>query len=167
MRQLLDLFDRIYLKWGTYALNHRLDPPQRERWDEIVLFLLMSKDPVRMARYKRIEADGPESLGSDAYELWRKLPDYMPARLPELNTVALLKAHAEAHPGTMRALMERRNLGDLYSTIIAEQEEIEKERRARAKRGQQSIIIMGCAGMGAILIMILTVMFIILLQMMK
>jgi Asp/Glu/hydantoin racemase len=57
----------------------------------------------------------------------------------------------------MRELMERRGLLDLYDTIIAQQEEIEQERRARARRGQTSVIIIGCAGMASILIMILIV----------
>ncbi len=163
----MDLFDRIYTRWATYALDHRLDPPSRERWDEIVLFLLISKDPLRIARYRRMEADGQESLGGDAYDLWKKIPDDMPGRLTGIKTVSAVKAYAEGHQDTMRELMERRGMADHYTSIIAEQAEIERERRARGKRGQTSIIIMGCAGMGAILIMILIVLFIIVLQMAK
>jgi hypothetical protein len=161
----MDLFDRLYMKWATIALDKQLDPPSRERWDEIVLFLLMSKDPDRVLRYRRIEADGPESVGSDAYDLWKKIPEYMPARAPGVKTQPQLATYAEAHHGSMRVLMEQRGLLDLYDTIIARQEEIERERRARARRGQTSVIIMGCAGMGAIVIMMLIVFIIIALQM--
>jgi hypothetical protein len=161
----MDLFDRLYMKWAALALDKQLDPPSRTRWDEIVLFLLMSKDPARIARYRRIEADGPETLGSDAYDLWKKIPDYMPARAAGIKTQPQLEAYAAAHHGKMRELMERRGLLDLYNTIIAQQEEIERERRARARRAQTSVIIMGCAGMGAILIMMLLVFIIIALKM--
>jgi hypothetical protein len=152
------------MKWATVALDKRLDPPSRPRWDEIVLFLLMSKDPARIARYRRVEADGPETLGSDAYDLWKKMPDYMPGRARGVKTQPQLTAYAEANEGAMRQLMERRGQLDLYDTIIAKQEEIEQERRARARRGQTSVIVMGCAGMGAILIMVLLVMIVIALK---
>jgi hypothetical protein len=161
----MDLFDRLYIKWATAALDKQKDPPSRERWDQIVLFLLMSKDPVRVVRYRRIEADGPESLGSDANDLWKKMPDYMPGRAPGVTTQPQLNAYAEANQGTMRTLMEQRGLLELYNAIIAQQEEIERERKARARRGQTSVIIMGCAGMGAILIMMLLVFIIIALKM--
>jgi len=161
----MDLFDRLYIKWATFALDKRMDPPSRERWDEIVLFLLMSKDPIRVARYRRIEADGPESLGSDAYDLWKKMPDYMPGRAPGVKTQPQLNAYAAAHQDSMCGLMEQRGLLDLYNAIVTQQEEIELERKARARRGQTSVIIMGCAGMGAILVMMLLVFIIIALKM--
>jgi hypothetical protein len=163
---LIDLFDRLYLKWAAVALDKQLDPPSRGRWDEIVLFLLQSEDPARIARYRRIQADGPETLGSDAYDLWKKMPDYMPGRAEGIKTQPQLEAYAAAHHGTMRELMERRGLLDQYNTVIAQQEEIERERRARAKRAQTSVIIMGCAGIGAILIMMLLVFIIIALKLM-
>jgi hypothetical protein len=161
----MDLFDRLFMKWATIALDKQLDPPSRERWDETVLFLLMSKDPDRVLRYRHIEGDGPESLGSDAYDLWKKIPEYMPARAHSVKTQPQLVAYAEVHHGNMRGLMERRGLLDLYNTIVVQQEEIERERRARARRGQTSVIIMGCAGIGAILIMMLIVFIIIALKM--
>jgi hypothetical protein len=130
-----------------------------------VLLLLLSKDPDRVQRYHRIEATGPESLGSDAYDLWLKMPEYMLNRTVKRNTQSALKAYETAHQGTMGELMERRGLGDLYNTILAQQEEIERWRRAKARKGQTNVIIIGCAGMGAILIMILTVLLIIGLQM--
>jgi hypothetical protein len=161
----MDLFDRLYMKWANTALDKRMDPPSRERWDQIVLFLLMSKDPARIARYRRILAEGPESLGSDAYDLWKKIPEYMSSRAPGVKTQPQLNAYAEANQGAMRTLMEGRGLLKLYNTIVAQQEEIERERKARARRGQTSVIIMGCAGMGAILIMMLLVFIIIALKM--
>ena len=154
----MDLFDRIYLKWATRALTKYAGPPSRERWDEIVLLLLMSKDPERVVRYRRMEADGPESLGSDAYDLWEKMPDYMPNRVaPGVKTEADLQAYAGLLQGSMRELMDRRGLGDLYNRIVAEQEEIERARQAKAKQSQRSIMIMGCAGMVTILIMMIVV----------
>ena len=153
----MDVFDRLYIKWASFALDKRMDPPSRERWDEIVLFLLMSKDPLRMARYRRLESDAPGSLGNDAYDLWKEMPDYMLGSATGIKTQPALKAYAEAHQGTMRQLMERRGLLDLYNTIIVQQEEIEQERRVRARRGQTSVIIIGCAGMASILLMILIV----------
>lgn len=161
----MDVFDRLYIKWASFALDKRMDPPSRERWDQIVLFLLMSKDPARVARYRRIEAEGPESLGSDAYDLWKKIPEYMSSRAPGVKTQPQLNAYAEAHQGNMRTLMEQRGLLDLYNTTVTQQEEIERDRKARARRGQTSVIIMGCAGMGAILIMMLLVFIIIALKM--
>src|SRR3954469_9159593 len=101
----MDLFDRLYMKWATIALDKHRDPPSRERWNEIVLFLLMSKDHARVARYRRIEADGPESLGSDAYDLWKKMPEYMSSRAEGIKTQPQLNGYAEVHQGTMRELM--------------------------------------------------------------
>ena len=160
-----DTFDRLYSKWANYALDRRKDPPSRERWDLTVLFLLMSEDPDRVTRYHRIEANGPDTLGSDAFELWSKTPDYTPNRVAPVRTQADLRAYEIAHRGSMRELMEARGLAERYRTIAAEQEEYERIRREKARRGQTSVIIIGCAGMGAILIMILTVLFIIALQM--
>jgi len=145
------------MKWASTALDRQRDPPKRERWDEIVLFLLMSKDPLRMARYRRLESDSPGSLGNDAYDLWKEMPNYMLGSATGIKTQSALKAYAEARQGTMRQLMEGRGLLDMYNTIIAQQEEVEQERRARARRGQTSVIVIGCAGMASILIMILIV----------
>jgi len=160
----MDLFDRIYIKWATVALNKHMEAPSRERWDQIVLLLLDSKDPDRVRRYHRLEANGPEGLGSDAYELWEQVPSYMSSRAQGVKTEPQLNAYAEAHQAAMRTLMERRGLLDRYNTIIAEQEQIEQERLARARRSQTTIVIMGCAGMGLILIMMLTVFIIIALK---
>jgi hypothetical protein len=159
-----DPFDRLYSKWAGLALERRDDVPSRERWDSAVLFLLLSEDPDRVARYRRVEANGPESLGSDAFELWSKLPNYMPNRNAPVRTQNDLRTYEILHRGAMQELMEARGLGERYSAIVAEQEEYELQRKAKARRGQTSVMIMGCAGMGAILIMMLTVLLIIGLQ---
>src|SRR5688572_742052 len=75
-----DPFDRLYKRWAEYAVEKHLDPPSREMWDKIVLLLISSKDPERSRLYRRIDAEGPDSLGSDAYDLWLKVPGYTAGR---------------------------------------------------------------------------------------
>lgn len=160
-----DPFDRLYLQWAAHAMEKRLDPPSRERWDVIVLRLILSKDPNRVARYKRLEAGGEESLGADALELWQKTPSYTPNLSVKVKDRAALHAYAQSQTGSMRRLMEGQGEGERYAQIVSEYEAYLAERKARAKSGQRSVLIMGCAGMGAILIMMLTVLLIIALQM--
>jgi hypothetical protein len=160
-----DPFDRLYSRWANYALDKRLDPPSRERWDDTVLFLLMSQDPERVALYKDIARGHGESLGADVYELWSKMPDYFVNRAAPVKTQAELKAYEQAHLGSMKALMEARGLGERYNAILAEQVEHDRVRSEKAKRSQNTILIMGCAGIGAIVIMMLVVFLIIALQM--
>ena len=159
-----DPFDRLYSRWANHALDNSLDPPSRERWDTIVLFLLSSQDPERMLRYRDIASGRGESLGSDAYELWAKTPNYMPAKSACVKTQRELKAYEVAHIGSMCKLMEARGLGKRYRSIITEQVEYDKARRERARRAQNSVLIMGCAGIGAIVLMMLAVGLVIALQ---
>ncbi|MFL5733163.1 MAG: hypothetical protein ACJ78Q_08180, partial [Chloroflexia bacterium] len=58
-----DPFDRIYAHWAGQAMKSAEDHPSRERWDSIVLRLILSEDPQRVARYRNLEATGPGSLG--------------------------------------------------------------------------------------------------------
>lgn len=159
-----DAFDRLYSRWADNALDKRLDPPSRQRWDEAVLFLLLSEDPERVARYMDIGLGRGESLGSDAYELWRKMPDYMPNRVVKVKNQRELKEYEAVHVGSMRDLMQRRGLGELYDALMLRQAEFDRVRREKAKRAQSSVMIMGCAGMGAIVLMMLAVGLVIALQ---
>lgn len=158
-----DPFDRLYTRWSRQAERQRLDPPSRERWDAIVLRLVLSEDPDRVRRYRTIEANGPETLGADAFELWRKTPDYTPNLSVPRDGFA---AYEEAHRGSMRRLMEGQGLLDRYGAIIAAQapRQLTDEEKARASRAQQQIIVMGCAGMALIVAMVLTVLLIIALK---
>lgn len=160
-----DPFDRLYSRWANHALDKRVDPPSRERWDEIALFLLCSRDPERVARYRDIASWRGEGLGADAYELWDKMPDYTVNKSAGVKTQKELEAYEAANRGTMRTLMEARGLGERYREIVAAQVEYDRIRQERAKRAQNSVLIMGCAGMGAIVLMIMVVFLIIALQM--
>ncbi|MEO5953256.1 MAG: hypothetical protein ABIQ44_12390 [Chloroflexia bacterium] len=160
----LDPFDKLYSRWANIALDKKLDPPSRERWDATVLFLLMSKDPERVRTYKDIRLGRGENLGSDAFDLWKKMPDYTVNKSAKAKTQKQLKAYEELHIGDMHTLMEARGLGDLYNEILARQVEFDTVRNARAKRTQNSILIMGCAGIGTIVLMMLAVFLIIGLQ---
>jgi hypothetical protein len=160
-----DVFDRIYLKWAEHALSKGTSPPSRERWDAIVLRLILSRDPTRIARYTYLEAQSDESLGADAFELWSKTPAYTPNLSVSIKDRDALRAYAEAHLGSMRRLMEGQRLGERYEQIVADYEDYLVERKARARRGQQQVMIIGCAGMGAIVVMMLTVLLVIVLQM--
>lgn len=159
-----DPFDKLYSRWANFALDKRLNPPSRERWDDTVLFLLMSQDPERVLLYKDISRGRGDSLGADAYELWSKMPDYFTNRSAPVKTQNELRAYEDAHVGSMRVLMESKGLGERYQAILAEQIEYDRVRREKAKRSQNTIMIMGCAGIGSIVIMMLVVFLIIGLQ---
>ena len=163
-----DPFDRLYLEWAKDAIKKRLDPPSRERWDAIVLRLILSEDPDRIKRYRWLESTFPESLGADAHELWRKTPDYTPNLSVPLKTIAALEEYAQAHQGSMRRLMESQGFGDgfgdRYNALLADYEQYLADRKARIKHGQTQVLIIGCAGMGFILVMILSVFLIIFLR---
>lgn len=168
-----DPFDRLYMTWTEHALHKHQDPPSRERWDEIILRLISSQDPDRVRRYKRIEAAGEDTLGGDAYELWSKMPGYAANRSIPARTLPELKEYAAQHRGSMRRLMESKGLGEKYSAIIAAQKprrsalSIDPEDPAdkpRVRRSQAGVLVIGCAGMAAIAIMVLTVLLIIALR---
>ncbi|HKP51120.1 MAG TPA: hypothetical protein VJ183_00565 [Chloroflexia bacterium] len=159
-----DPFDRLYSEWAKNAIKQRLDPPSRERWDAIVLRLLLSEDPDRIRRYKWIESTLADGLGADAYELWRKTPNYTPKLSVPIKTVGDFEAFEQAHRGSMHHLMESQGLGSRYADLLSDYEQYLTERKARIKRGQTRVLVMGCAGMGVILAMMLSVLFIILLR---
>lgn len=152
-----DPFDRLYSRWAGHATGERLDPPSRQRWDSIVLRLILSEDPDRVRRYRHIEAEGPDSLGADAYELWRKMPSYTPNLTAPSGNRLDFKAYEQAQQGSMKRLMEAQGLGDRYNAIV----EAQQARKANARRAQASVIIIGCIGMSAIAFMLLTVLLII------
>ena len=165
-----DPFDRLYTRWAEHAWRKHLDAPSRERWDEIVLRLISSEDPARVRLYKRIEAMGDDTLGGDAYELWSKMPDYTANRSVPLKTLAELAEYAARHHGSMRRLMEAKGLGEKYGEIVAAQKpkrsrfSIDPDDPAdkpRVRRSQMSVLVIGCAGMLALLLMVLTALLII------
>lgn len=170
-----DAFDLLYLRWAETALNTRQGAPSRERWDELVLRLISSLDPDRVRLYRRIGATGEDSLGADAYDLWRKMPDYTPGLHAPAKTWPELAAYAEAHRGSMRRLMQARGLGDKYNSAVAGQPgshtpSLESQPlgkavdRVQARRAQTRIMLIGCVGMMALLFMVLTVLLIIALK---
>lgn len=159
-----DPFDKLYSRWANIALDKRSDPPSREKWDATVLFLLMSKDSARVTLYRDISLGRGESLGADAYDLWKKMPDYTVKKYAGVKTQKDLRAYETVHLGGMRELMEARGLGEKYREIINNQVEYDKVRGAKARKAQNSIIIMGCSGIGAIVLMMLAVLLIIALQ---
>ena len=152
-----DPFDRLYKIWAERALHERLDPPSREMWDKIVLFLISSKDPERIRLYRRIDAEGPDSLGYDANELWRKVPGYTANRSVPFTDRANFTRYMTAHQGSMQHVMEAAGQGERYNLILEEA----TARKAQAKRGQAQIITMGCIGLSLIAFMALTVLLII------
>ena len=156
-----DPFDEIYAYWAGEAVRKRLDPPSREKWDAIVLRLILSEDPDRVRRYRRLDAKGDETLGADAYQMWNSLPDYSPGRIVNRSEWPDFDAYEREHRGSMRRLMESQGLLDRYNAIIEAQLEV----AARARRGQTNVLIIGCAGMAAIAFMVLTVLLIIALMM--
>lgn len=160
-----DPFDRLYKVWAEHAMRRRTDPPSRERWDLTVLFLLMSKDPNRMRRYAYIESPQPESLGADAYELWQQMPEYTVNRSAPCRTLEELGHYEVAHRWHMKRLMYERGMGERYEEIVTAQEEHERAYKARARRGQTSVLTIGCAGMALLAFMILTVLLIIAIKM--
>jgi hypothetical protein len=170
----LDPFDRIYSHWAEHAIGKRQEPPSRERWDAIVLRLISSEDPDRVRRYRNLEAQGPGTLGADAYELWSKMPDYMPNRTVPSGNWPDFHAYEEAHRGSMKRLMGDQGLLDRYNEMVGltarpqedEPKELSDADKARARRAQANVMIIGCAGLTAIAFMVLTVLLIIALQMM-
>lgn len=163
----LDPFDKLYNRWAIFTLDKRRDPPSRERWDEIVLFLLTSRDPARQARYLDVASGKGESLGADAYKLWTDMPEDASGRTAPVHTKKEFAEYEKAHIGSMRGLMEARGLGERYNSIVAGQVAFDAARSQRARKAQTSLIIMGCAGIGAIILMMLAVLLIIGLQMGK
>lgn len=160
-----DPFDRLYVRYAQQALRKHMDPPSRERWDEIVLRLISSEDPERVRLYRRIEAVGDDTLGGDAFALWSKMPTYMPDRSIPAKTVREVNEYAAEHRGSMRRLMESRGLGDKYHAIVSTPKpqrsrlSIDPEDPAdkpRVRRSQTSVLIIGCAGMGTLLLMLLS-----------
>ena len=165
-----DPFDRLYVRWAEHALRKQLDPPSRERWDEIVLRLISSEDPERVRLYRRIEAAGDDTLGGDAYGLWSKMPGYTANRSVPLKTLPAFAEYAAGYHGSMRRLMEAKGLGEKYDAIIAAQNpkrsrfSIDPENPAdkpRVRRSQMSVLVIGCAGMLALVLMVLTALLII------
>lgn len=159
-----DAFDRLYLQWAKHALRNRHNPPSRQRWDLIVSRLILSEDPDRIRRYRWLESTLPDGLGADAYELWRKTPGYTPNLSVPLKSLPDLEAYEAEHRGSMRRLMESQGLGERYDTLLTGYEQYLTERRARAKRGQTQVLIMGCAGIGLIFVMMAAVFVIIFLR---
>jgi hypothetical protein len=172
-----DPFDRLYLRYARQALDKRLDPPARETWDNIVLRLMLSEDPERVRLYRRIEARGEDTLGGDAFDLWRKMPDYMPNRAAPVKTEAQLAAYALEHRGSMRRLMESKGLSERYQQAVsgrtAPQGESDTNGESTATNpdivkmanAQRRIILLGCGGMMVIGVMMMVVLLIIVVKM--
>ena len=158
-------FDRLYSQWANHALGKNMNPPSKRRWDEAVYFLLRSEDPDRRTRYRRIAASGQDSLGADAYDLWRQLPDYTPDKHAPVKTQNDLSYYERVNAGSMGRYMDSIGRGDWYARILDEQAEIERLRAEKGRRGQMSVVIIGCIGLAAIAVMILTVFLIIALRM--
>ena len=152
-----DPFDQLYKRWAAHAVDDHPSTPSREMWDKIVLFLISSKDPERIRLYKRIDAGGPGSLGSDAYELWRKVPNYTANRSIPFTNWADFNLYVKAHEGSMRQVMEKAGSGERYNTILEET----AARKAQVRRSQAGVLTMGCIGLAAIAFMALTVLLII------
>jgi|FLYN01.1.fsa_nt_gi hypothetical protein len=156
-----DPFDRVYEYWAGQALSAGLEPPSKERWDSIVLRLVLSEDPDRIRRYRWLEATWEGSLGADAYDLWLKMPAYTVNRTAPARTKAELQAYELAHRGSMRRLMQAQGLGARYEALVQASEQYAQERRERARRGQMHVALIGCAGMALIALMMLTVLLVI------
>lgn len=160
-----DPFDILYTYWAEQAIGQGLDPPSRERWDSIVLRFVLSEDPERIERYRRIGTTGPDTLGSDAYELWSKLPFYTPnLKVPRAD----FAEYDRAHRGSMRRLMEEQGLLDRYEALLAgtvAKRELTEEQKASMKSAQRSVMVLGCTGIAFILIMMLTVLLVIAIKM--
>ena len=158
-------FDRLYSHWANHALDRNTDPPSKRRWDEAVYFLLRSEDATRRARYRRIAATQQGSLGADAYDLWKQLPDYTPDKHAPVTKKSDLSYYEQVHAGSMARYMEAMGQGEWYRRILAEQVEIERQRAEKGRRGQMSVLIIGCVALSSIAVMILTVFLIIALRM--
>jgi hypothetical protein len=165
--QTLDPFDKLYDRWATYVMERHKNPPSREQWDAAVMFLLNSRDPDRQARYIDVASGKAESLGADAYKLWMEMPDTAPNKNAPVTKKKDLPEYEKAHYGAMRAVMEARGQGERYNNIITGQVALDEARSKRVRKAQTSVVIMGCAGIGAILIMMLAVLLIIGLQIIK
>src|SRR5215210_157413 len=152
-----DAFDRLYRRWAEHAIGKRRDPPSREVWGSIVLRLLLSEDPVRVRSYRRIETEGPDSLGNDAYELWSSMPDYTANRSVPAKTRKELNVYSESNLGSMKRLMEAQGLGDRYESIMETQRQIQTQ----IKRGQSRVLTIGCIGISAMIFMFLIVLLLI------
>jgi hypothetical protein len=167
-----DPFDRIYAYWAEQAIGKRREPPSRERWDAIVLRLILSEDPDRVRRYRNLEAVGPGTLGADAYELWSKMPSYTPNLTVPSGNWPDFHAYEEAHRGSMKRLMGGEGLLDRYNEMVGaaakpqEPRELSEADKARAKRAQASVMMIGCVGLAVIAFMVLTVLLIIAVRMM-
>lgn len=156
-----DPFDRIYEYWAGQALSAGLEPPSKERWDSIILRLVLSEDPDRIRRYRWLEATWEGSLGADAYDLWLKMPAYTVKRTAPVHTLTQLRAYQMAHRGSLRRLMQAQGLGERYEALVQASEQYARERRERARRGQMRVVLLGCAGMALIAFMMLTVLLVI------
>jgi hypothetical protein len=136
-----------------------------------VLRLLLSEDPDRVRRYRNIEAQGDGSLGADAYELWSKLPDYTPARTVPRGEWPDFDAYERERRGSMRLLMESQGLLERYISILQAQgaapegEGVRPVDKAKVKRAQVNVLVIGCVGLSLIAFMVLTVLLIIGLRM--
>lgn len=159
-----DAFDRLYRRWAEYALSKNLDPPARERWDLIVWRLVSSLDPNRIVRYSRIDADGPDSLGADAYELWSKTPTYTPGLSIKAKTMREVGEYEQRTRGSMRVLLESKGQLDLYERMLqADATHVlprTTEEQARARKAQIRVLTIGCIGISIIVFMALTVLLI-------
>jgi len=155
-----DPFDKLFKLWGEHGLSKNLDPPSRERWDFLILRLLLSKDPARVQRYRNVLSQADESLGADAYELWRKMPPYTPNLTAKAKTRTAFEVYEKAHRGAMRRYMEEQGLTAMYEEIAERQRAVQ----AKTKRAQLGVVVIGCVGMSLLAFMVLTVLLIIALQ---
>jgi hypothetical protein len=159
-----DPFDRVYRHWAETAVKQHLDPPSRERWDKIVLRLILSEDPARVRRYRLLEDSGPEGLGADAYELWQKTPPYTENLSIKFAGWPDFDAYEQAQRGSMKRLMEGQGLGERYRLMVEAREQHRRTPEydpARVKRAQTSVVIIGCVGIALIGVMMLAVLVII------
>lgn len=159
-----DPFDRVYRHWAEVAVKQYLDPPSRERWDKIVMRLILSEDPSRVRRYRHLEDSGPEGLGADAYELWQKTPPYTKNLSIKFSGWPDFDAYEQAQRGSMKRVMETQGLGERYRQMVEAQEQYGRKPGhdpARVKRAQTSVVIMGCVGIALIGVMMLAVLVII------
>jgi hypothetical protein len=160
-----DPFDRLYRRWAEYALDKNLEPPSREKWDYLVLRLLLARDPERQQRYRSIEKRGDGGLGSDAYELWGKMPSYTPNRSVPVKSASELKQYEQTTRGSMRALMEKEGLLDRYNALVEQAEKEAAIEKTRIRSAQTRILTIGCVGISILVFMVLTVLLIIALKM--
>ena len=120
----------------------------------------LSKDPARVQRYRNVLSQADESLGADAYELWRKMPTYTPNLTAKAKTRTAFEVYEKAHRGAMRRYMEEQGLTAMYEEIAERQRAVQ----AKTKRAQLGVVVIGCVGMSLLAFMVLTVLLIIALQ---